>query len=111
MEIQIGPIVYEVLYIPELCGPNGSLCGDISSSKARIRINADDDPQVQVVTLWHEVIHGILFSAGITEHDEVHVDAMAYGLVQVLRDNPEIIPSITAAVAQEEEHQEAGNGV
>lgn len=99
MQVQIGPIVYEVLHLPDLCGPSGALMGDFNASRARIRINADDDPQVQIVTLWHELIHALLYTAGYRDHDEQQIDALAHGLVQVLRDNPEIIPH--AAVAQE----------
>ena len=117
MQVQIGPIVYDVVYVEELAGASsGSLCGDIAPHKARIRINADDDSQAQIVTLWHEVVHGILFGAGMRDHDEQIVDALAHGLVQVLRDNPEIIPTLPApapakrarrtraAVAQPSEH-------
>jgi hypothetical protein len=101
MQVLIGSIIYDVLYLPDLYGSEGPLCGDINTSRARIRINADDDSQVQVVTLWHEVIHGMLYTAGIREHDEVLVDALAHGLVQVMRDNPEIIPTLDAETRTE----------
>jgi hypothetical protein len=96
MQIQIGPVLYEVLFLHELCNEGGALMGDFNSNKARIRVNADDDEQVQVVTLWHEIVHGILYTAGIRDHDETLIDALAFGLVQVMRDNPEIIPRYDA---------------
>lgn len=102
MEIKIGPVLYQVLYVPELASAeHGALCGDFNAAKARIRINADDDPQVQIVTLWHELLHGLLYTAGIREHDEQVIDALAHGLIQLLTENPEIIPIADAAVAQE----------
>ena len=101
MQIKIGPILYDVLEVHELCGEAGSLCGDLNTSRTRIRINADDDSQVQVVTLWHEILHGILYTAGIRDHDERLIDALAHGLVQVISDNPEIIPTFDARVETE----------
>jgi len=47
-------------------------------------------PSIRRVTLWHEIVHGILYAAGQTDHDEVLTDAIAHGIVQVLRDNPEL---------------------
>ena len=40
------------------------------------------------VTLWHELIHGILENAGIHNHDEQQIDAIAYGIVAVLQAVP-----------------------
>jgi len=89
MRVQIGPITYDVVEVSELTGAGpSSLCGDLDTMKCRIRINADMAPAAKRVTLWHEIVHGILFAAGITDHDEVLVDALGHGLTQVLRDNP-----------------------
>jgi hypothetical protein len=91
MQIQIGPITYSVVEVPELAGAGpSSLCGDIDTQKCRIRINADMADAIKRVTLWHEIVHGILFAAGIMEHDEQVIDAIGHGLVQVLRDNPQL---------------------
>lgn len=90
MHIQIGAIAYELVETPL-----DNLHGDISTIRCRIRIDADQDSQAKRVTLWHEIIHGILYGAGLREHDEQVVDALAHGIVQVLRDNPQLV-----AVAQ-----------
>ncbi len=43
------------------------------------------------MTLWHEILHGILNGAAQTEeHNEAHIDALAHGIIQVLRDNPQL---------------------
>jgi hypothetical protein len=84
--VQIGPIRYQVALVDELAGPTGNLYGDISYPRCRIRIDATDDAQVQAVTLWHEVLHG----AGVEEHDELTIRILSHGIVQVLRDNPEL---------------------
>jgi hypothetical protein len=85
MKIQIGPIAYKVVEtdIP-------SICGDINTVECQIRLNKAMKPDIRQVTLWHEVVHGILFAAGQTDHDEVLTDAIAHGIVQVLRDNPQL---------------------
>lgn len=83
--VQIGPMRYSIIE-QELDGA----CGDMLYIKSRIRIHNEMSHDVRAVTLWHEIVHGILFGAGITasEHDEQHVDAVAHGIVAVLRDNP-----------------------
>ncbi len=85
MRILIGPIRYKVVEtdIP-------SICGDINTVKCCIRLNKAMRPDIRQVTLWHEIVHGILYAAGQTDHDEVLTDAIAHGIVQVLRDNPEL---------------------
>jgi hypothetical protein len=89
MHIQIGPIRYEVVEVAELASAKGELYGDIDYSKCRIRIAAESDAQVKRVTLWHEILHGILTGAAQTEdHNEAHIDALAHGIILLLRDNP-----------------------
>ena len=91
MQVQIGPINYAVVMVDELAGDTGPLHGDFDPSKCRIRLDAGDNPQRQHQTLWHEVLHAILHSAGIREgHDEQQIEALSHGIVQVLRDNPEL---------------------
>lgn len=92
MQIQIGPISYQVVEVPELASArSGQLYGDINYEKCRIRIASESDPQIKLVTLWHEIFHGILNGAAQTEeHNEAHIDALAHGIIQVLRDNPQL---------------------
>jgi hypothetical protein len=97
MQIRIGPVVYKVVKVKELADAPGLLHGDINYGRCRIRLSADDDPQLRYVTLWHEALHGILHAAGIEEHDEPTIIALSHGIAQIIKDNPELI----AAVAQE----------
>ena len=85
--VQIGPIQYSVQQ-----WKLKNACGDTTYAKSRIRISNDLSEGVQAVTLWHEIVHGILFGAGFYAgfHDEHTIDALAHGLVDVLRDNPEL---------------------
>lgn len=90
--VQIGPLRYKVVEVEELASPaSGALYGDINYGKCRIRIAADSCAQMKQVTLMHEILHGILVCAAQTEeHNEAHIDALAHGLIQVLRDNPQL---------------------
>lgn len=98
MQIVIGPLTYKVVKVKELACHEGLLHGDINFNKCRIRIDASDNPQRQHQTLWHEILHGILRGAGNKDdHDEQQIDALAHGIIQVLRDNPQLRGGSSAA--------------
>lgn len=42
------------------------------------------------VSFLHEVIHGMMFALGRSEHDEVLVDGLAHQLHLFIKDNPDI---------------------
>lgn len=91
--VQIGPLRYKVVEVDELAsmGGAGALYGDINYGKCRIRIASDSSAQIKQVTLIHEILHGILNNAAYPEaHDEQVIDALAHGLIQLLRDNPKL---------------------
>lgn len=46
----------------------------------------------------HEIVHTIRYQAAIepTENEEYVCDAMAYGLIQLIKDNQELIKEIVA---------------
>jgi hypothetical protein len=85
MQIRIGAITYQI----EEHKLRGA-CGECNYEQARIRISPKLAGQLKRVTLWHEIIHAVLFNAGVyaPEHDEQQIDALAHGIVQVLDDNP-----------------------
>ena len=97
--IQIGPVNYSVtemrndLMIGSSSDGSGravSLNADIRYDSLSIRVNQENAPAVKVVSLWHEAIHGILTQAG-QDHSEAIVEALSYGLVALVKDNPELI--------------------
>lgn len=52
-----------------------------------------------LLTLLHEAVHGILFSAGMNnvgedEHDERLVQALAHGVYTLIKDNPKLVKAI-----------------
>lgn len=87
-KVKIGGTDYQVQLVERL--KDDELYGDIDHMTSRIRINSGATAACQEVTLWHEIVHGILAHAGYEKHSEPMVIAIAYGVCQVLRDNPEI---------------------
>ena len=90
--VKIGPITYDVKIVERLLnGGSGKLDGQISYSRQLIELDSALCSDAQRQTLWHEIIHGILTQSG--RHDGVSddvIDALAYGVFGVIKDNPEI---------------------
>jgi hypothetical protein len=86
--IKIGGIRYTVLADNRLIDNNRA--GEIRLMRAEIAVLPDAAPELLPQTLWHETLHGILHQSG-QECDEDAIDVLAYGIVQVLRDNPALV--------------------
>jgi len=82
--VKIGPSTYTVVEAPIT---DYGLC-DFAQHTIVIRKGLTTD--AKKITLWHEVIHGMLTSLGYVNHDELMVDGLAHVMVQVLRDNPKL---------------------
>lgn len=83
--IRVGPVTYTLIRDPAL-GADGAL-GTVNTNRQEIRLAAGMASERERIELWHEVIHAILFGAGIDEHDEQVVGALAHGIVAALKDN------------------------
>lgn len=95
-ELHIGPMNYKVSEKPRLIGNNGDgastwLNGNIKYHDCTITIEAENAPDMKIAALWHEALHGILAQAGHTEQPETLILALGYGLVALVRDNPELV--------------------
>ena len=89
--VKIGPIGYTIREVRGLRSDDDTeLLGEIDYSACVIKLDRTANVQCKRVTLLHEVIHGILTNAGVQEHDESLIDAIAFGLYGVLRDNDEL---------------------
>ena len=89
--IRIGPIDYAIELVDDLKTEDDEPAdGWICYVDGAIRLDTALNPQLRRVTLWHEVLHGILTQTGRQEHDEGLLDALAHGIAQVLRDNGEM---------------------
>lgn len=88
--IKIGGICYRIVEDFRLA--DEILCGQFRPMRAEIAVMPGAESEMLPQTLWHEVLHGLLIHAGIRDgHDETHIDLIAYGIVQVLRDNPALV--------------------
>jgi Zn-dependent peptidase ImmA (M78 family) len=85
--IKIGPIDFQLDLIDQI-DPDAELCiSQINVDAEQILLNSALGPQMRMVVVWHEVIHGILHQAGFTEHEEDKIEALSYGIVSALQDN------------------------
>lgn len=94
--VKIGAVNYEVKEVDDLHtignkGKKHAMHGLITWTNATIELKTGQAHDVTVSVLWHEIVHGILVHAGHNAHDEQLVCALGYGLMQVVRDNPELI--------------------
>jgi hypothetical protein len=88
--VRIGGIEYKVEREENLRQDTELLYGQISYTDCVIRLSSTDrkNPQVQCITLWHEILHGIReHSTMKIENEEEVVEMFAKGIVQVLNDN------------------------
>lgn len=92
--LKIGPIHYKVSYVHELKRGDEKMDGRIEHSQTKITLDADLSHQAMVQTLLHETVHAIAAQIGRPEMRESMVDALAFGIYQVLRDNPSLTREI-----------------
>jgi hypothetical protein len=95
--IGIAGVIYAVAEVDRLLSDSGTeVLGQAVLHEARIEINARQDRQVKLRTLWHEVLHAVEQQLGWRQDDalrleEHQIDALANTLVQILRDNPDLV--------------------
>lgn len=112
--LKIGPIVYEIKRVAGLHSNNSEdkrvfLLGQIDYSAAVIELKDGMADKITPYVLMHEAIHGILYSAGHPDHDESIVIALEYGIVGLLRDNPEFMKLICPELFSDGSHN-GGSG-
>lgn len=89
--IQIGPMTFTIKEIRNLNDTAHDLNGSVDLSECVIKVREGIDPQVKFETIWHEAIHVILEQAGIPNHKEKIVTALAYGIINLLKQNPGMV--------------------
>ena len=89
--IAVGGIDYVVHRIPSnemIADVEGeTLFGDVEYLSSLIRINEDASPTRQEQTLVHELVHAMMFEAGIEEQDENLVNRLDKVFYQFLKQN------------------------
>ena len=87
--IRIGWQTFDVVETTSLTGDG--LAGEIRYMENVIRMMPGLGKDFALGVLVHEIVHGVLYAAGIREHDEQLVDVTAQGFIQVVRDNPDLV--------------------
>ncbi len=88
--IRIAGVEYGVSHVPN---PNDGerLCyGTINYDLAEIEISTTTpmSHEVKCITLWHEILHGIIRAYGVdVQNEETVVEMLSKGIYQVLQDN------------------------
>ena len=68
--------------------------GECDHKTLTIRVSNKLPEPHKTTALVHEIFHAMLAHSGLNEHDEFHVNALSIRLVEVLRDNPELVKAI-----------------
>jgi len=94
-KVRVGPMVFEVVEIERLLdsGIDRALWGNVCMGEGMVQVEANNSLQQRVLTLVHEIFHIILHQAGHKEmaENEGFVEAISYGIAQVILDNPWIV--------------------
>lgn len=90
--LKIGGMRYLITYVKGLYD-NGKLDARISHTQTRIEAEKDMSEQATAQALLHEVVHALFVQIGRNELNEQEgmVDALAYGIYQFIRENPEFV--------------------
>lgn len=96
----VGPIRYTVVRVSNMHQKQHDLDGLIHYNTETIEIDSGLSDGVAIQTLWHEILHAILQHAGRRKHSEKWIDSTAFGLIQVIAENPELIETTRTATAK-----------
>ncbi|HNP70952.1 MAG TPA: hypothetical protein PKK15_07590 [Kouleothrix sp.] len=102
--IRMGVLDYTVRVERDVrSSDDAKLYGEIRYGAGTIRVDADITPAFQAVVLWHELVHGLLEQAG-QEQSEATCNSIAFGVVQLLRDNPNLAALTVATLTPKDNH-------
>lgn len=88
-QVKVGPMVYTVT--EDTSRATDGVYGAILYADSCISLQPGLTQAFQEVILWHEMIHAILSQSGLRDQEEQVIHAIAYGVVEVLKDNPELV--------------------
>ena len=90
MRLIVGSMRYLVIEVDGLTDENGDrLAGRIDHSTLTCEVEKDLPPQAKRYTIWYQAIHAFNYQAGIDMPEE-HINNLAYGIMLLLQDNPEL---------------------
>lgn len=98
--IKVGPFYYEVKRWKRMPADNSEAWGMCDRATNVILLSEVPGPQKQREVLLHEVLHAIYGTTGLCSKDnvpeEMVVTDMSPALLQVLRDNPDLVDYLVA---------------
>lgn len=88
-KVRIGYLEFTIKEFPEGFGLR--LDGETNFTRQTIHIDQNNSPEVRANTLLHEIMHVCWSMAALNDEDKEEriVTALANGLSQVIRDNPD----------------------
>ena len=94
-KVHIGEYDYTIEETERIFASDGEFAsGLVTYADALIQLSKEEHPQFRSQTLLHEILHVILNQAGFEDHSEAVIEALSYGLIQVIRENPQLIEFI-----------------
>lgn len=85
--VRLDGLKYDVSHTAD-----SNINGRISFDQLKIQVNEDLPGPIQSVTLWHEILHGLIRHSSMkVKNEEALVEMLGYGIAQVVRDNPDLI--------------------
>jgi hypothetical protein len=87
----VGGVIYKVDFVDRIIDAEHEFDGLIEYATARIQIATGADPQFERAVLLHELVHALLKHAGQNSGDEKVVTALGYGLLALIRQNPDLM--------------------
>lgn len=114
--IRLNGVDYRVIWKDDLHDDTHMLMGEIVYGESAIYLNPKvQDHQHACLTLWHEILHGIVEHFNISgaenrmpKTEEETVEMFARGVYQVLQDNGRALFDITDPEEQKEEETKHG---
>ena len=96
--IKVGPTHYEVVRRPPPIteGEETNVIGRVLYNSGQLVIADHLSPEIEILTILHEVFHVMMSHCGIKQHDEPFVETASGYLLDLIRDNPKLIAAIQA---------------
>lgn len=101
-KVKIDQVTYAV---SETAGPilvDSRVCrGAITYGTNKIELLATEGESQKQVTLMHEIVHGIVYERNLEKYikgdeNEDFTDEMARAIMQLIRDNPELVKQLNS---------------
>jgi hypothetical protein len=91
--VRIGGVRYRVVVEEELVSDDGvELLGQHDYGRLQLRLSLAADPELRPFVLFHEVLHAcVTVSGGDSHQEEALVAGLSHVLLQVLRENPDLV--------------------